>query len=285
MKRNGKQIQGARLYLVGTPIGNYDDMTFRAIDTLKKVKYIYCEDTRVTSQLLFHFDIHTPLRSYNVVTENELTDGLLDLVLSGNDIAIVSDAGMPGISDPGFLACKNAWDKGINVEVIPGVSASLMAIVASGIPCRNFYFVGFLNSKQSKRIEELNSLKRFKSTMIIYEAPHRISECLKDIDMVFGTRQIVVARELTKKYEEHLKGTAKEILDVVQTIKGEIVIIIEGATEEEVKSEINKLSLPKHFEYYTDLGYDKKDALKKVANDLNCSKSEIYSKLFGKDKI
>ena len=118
--------------------------------------------------MLFHFDIHTPLRSYNVVTENELTDGLLDLVLSGNDIAIVSDAGMPGISDPGFLACKNAWDKGINVEVIPGVSASLMAIVASGIPCRNFYFVGFLNSKQSKRIEELNSLKRFKSTMIIY---------------------------------------------------------------------------------------------------------------------
>ena len=151
-----------KLYLVATPIGNYLDMTYRAIEVLKKVDYIYCEDTRITGLLLSHFDIHTKMHSYNVVTENDLTDGLIKLIKEGNDVAVVSDAGMPGISDPGFLAARAAIKNNIDVVVIPGVSASITSLVGSGLPSKNFYFHGFLSSKQNFRRKELEELNYYK---------------------------------------------------------------------------------------------------------------------------
>jgi 16S rRNA (cytidine1402-2'-O)-methyltransferase len=284
LERHLHQNESNKLYLVGTPIGNYDDMTYRAVDTLKNVALIYCEDTRITSQLLSHFDIHTPLRSYNVMTENSLTDSLIEEILSGKNVAVVSDAGMPGISDPGYLACKKAWEKGIDVVVVPGVSASLTALVGSSIPCRTFSFIGFLNSKPTQRKKELEELRYKQETMIIYEAPHRIKETLQMMDEIFQNRQIVLARELTKHYEEYLRGTAEEILTVVDELKGEMVIILSGATLDEINQSLNQGSIEEHYQFYIDQGFDKKAALKKVAEDRNLSKSDIYSKIFGKEK-
>ena len=173
LKRQKNSNQASKLYLVGTPIGNFQDMTFRAIETLKQVDIIYCEDTRITGILLNHFDIHTPLKSYNVVTENALTKQLIETIKQGKNVAVVSDAGMPGISDPGYLAAKSATENDIDVVVIPGVSASLTALVASAIPTKNFYFHGFLASKQSVRKKELLALSDKEETLIFYEAPHR----------------------------------------------------------------------------------------------------------------
>ena len=158
LKRQKSNNESAKLYLIGTPIGNFDDMTFRAIETLKQVDLIYCEDTRITGKLLNHFDIHTPLKAYNVMTENDLTKGLIEQIKMGKNIAVVSDAGLPGISDPGYLACHEAIKSDIDVVVIPGVSASLTALCVSGLPTKCFYFHGFLNSKQSLRQKELLSL-------------------------------------------------------------------------------------------------------------------------------
>lgn len=273
-----------KLYLVATPIGNYLDVTYRAIEVLKKVDYIYCEDTRITGLLLSHFDIHTKMHSYNVVTENDLTDGLIKLIKEGNDVAVVSDAGMPGISDPGFLAARAAIKNNIDVVVIPGVSASITSLVGSGLPSKNFYFHGFLSSKQNFRRKELEELKEKEETIIIYEAPHRIKELLEDMLDIFGNRNICLVRELTKKYEEYLRGNIKEILEVVDEIKGEMVVVVEGKKEDEIVKELNNLSVKEHYNYYINNNIDPKTAIKKVAKDLKLSSSTIYQEIKGKNK-
>ena len=284
LKRQKSNNEVAKLYLVGTPIGNFDDMTFRAIEVLKQVDLIYCEDTRITGKLLNHFDIHTPLRAYNVMTENELTKGLIEQIKNGKNIAVVSDAGLPGISDPGYLACHDAVEQDIDVVVIPGVSASLTALCASGISTKSFYFHGFLNSKQSIRKKELVTLVDKEETLIIYEAPHRIKETLEDILEIFGNRNITLSRELTKKYEEILRGTVSEVLEVVDDLKGEMVLIIEGKKEDEVTNDLNSLTIKEHYNFYIEQGINFKEALKMVAKDRKVSKSIIYQEIFGKNK-
>ncbi len=267
------------LYLIPTPIGNFDDMTFRSVEVLKSVDYIYCEDTRVTKVLLSHFNILTPLRNYHIFNEDVKCDEIISLLKEGYNIALVSDAGLPCISDPGFLVSSNAIKQGIKVVSLPGASASLTALIASGLPNDTFYFNGFLNSKRTQRIKELEILSTKKETLIIYEAPHRIIETLKDIYKVFGNRRIVIARELTKKYEEYIRGTLEEIINNITELKGEIVLIIEGSSiDKEVKT-LNEQTIQEHYNYYIKQGMIETDAMKRVAKDRNISKSIVYKEI------
>lgn len=267
------------LYLVPTPIGNFDDMTFRSVDVLKNVDIIYCEDTRVTKVLLSHFNINTPLKSYHIFNENSRCDEVLNNLKNGLNVALVSDAGLPCISDPGFLISKYVIENDYNVVSLPGASASLTALIASGLPNEKFYFNGFLNSKQSQRIKQLQQLVDKEETLIIYEAPHRIEETLKDIYQVFGNRNIVIARELTKKYEEYIRGSLEEIIQNVKDLKGEIVLIVEGCSMKSNIIELNKLSIKEHFDYYMTSGMTENDAMKSVAKDRNVSKNVIYKEI------
>ena len=218
------------------------------------------------------------------MTENDLTKGLIEQIENGKNIAVVSDAGLPGISDPGYLACHDAIEKDIDVVVIPGVTASLTALCASGLPTKNFYFHGFLNSKQNLRKKELSSLVDKEETLIIYEAPHRIKETLDDILSIFGDRYITLSRELTKKYEEILRGKISEVLEVVDELKGEMVLIIEGKKDDEVTNDLNSLSIKEHYNFYIEQGVHFKEALKLVAKDRKVAKSMIYQEIFGKNK-
>lgn len=267
------------LYLVPTPIGNFEDMTFRSVEVLKNVDVIYCEDTRVTKVLLSHFNILTPLKNYHIFNEEIKSQEIIKLLEEGKNVALVSDAGLPCISDPGFLVSKDAIQKGFNVVSLPGASASLTALIASGLPNDNFYFHGFLNSKQSQRVKELQLLVNKKETLIIYEAPHRIMETLQDMLKVFGNRDIVIARELTKKYEEYIRGTLEEIVNSITELKGEIVIIVKGCIQDNITLELNKLSIPKHFDYYLQQNLSENEAMKRVAKDRNVSKSIIYKEI------
>lgn len=267
------------LYLVPTPIGNFDDMTFRSVDVLKNVDIIYCEDTRVTKVLLSHFNINTPLKSYHIFNENSRCDEVLNNLKNGLNVALVSDAGLPCISDPGFLISKYVIENDYNVVSLPGASASLTALIASGLPNEKFYFNGFLNSKQSQRIKQLQQLVDKEETLIIYEAPHRIEETLKDMYQVFGNRNIVIARELTKKYEEYIRGSLEEIIQNVKDLKGEIVLIVEGCSMKSNIIELNKLSIKEHFDYYMTSGMTENDAMKSVAKDRNVSKNVIYKEI------
>lgn len=272
----------SKLYLVGTPIGNVEDMTYRAVKVLSSVDLIYCEDTRITKKLLVHYDINTKLKSYHLHNEQDLTEELINQVKSGMNIAIVSDAGMPVISDPGFLAVRDATKLDIDIVVIPGASAGITALVGSGITSNKFTFLGFLNSKDGKRRQEIEKIKDKTSTLIMYEAPHRIKETLEMLRDVMPTRRLVLARELTKKYEEYLRGTAGEILEVIEEIKGEIVLIVEGASREELKSDLLEMSIVDHYKYYVDIDYDPKEAMKLVSKDRHISKSIVYQAIHKK---
>ena len=234
---------GPTLYLVPTPIGNFDDMTFRAVETLKSVDYVFAEDTRVTKVLLSHFKINTPLQSYHIFNEDTQADEILALLKNGHSIAMVSDAGMPSISDPGYLITKKAIESGINVIALPGASATLTALVGSGLPCENFTFVGFLNRRQTARIKELQSLADRPETLIFYEAPHRLVVTLADLLSVLGNRPAVIARELTKKFEEYVRGNLEDINVAALELKGEMVIIVKGAESPQVQIELGKLSI------------------------------------------
>lgn len=267
------------LYLVPTPIGNYDDMTFRSVEILKNVDAIYCEDTRVTKVLLSHFNISTPLKSYHIYNEQERLEEIIANLQKGLNIALVSDAGLPCISDPGYLITKHVIENNYNVVSLPGASASLTALIASGLPNEKFYFNGFLNSKQSQRIKQLEQLVDIRETIIFYEAPHRIIETLQDIYNVFGNRNIVIARELTKKYEEYIRGTLEEIINNISDLKGEIVLIVEGCKEKKEIINLNKLTIKEHYNFYSEQGLKENEAMKKVAKDRNVSKSIIYKEI------
>jgi 16S rRNA (cytidine1402-2'-O)-methyltransferase len=265
----------ARLYIVSTPIGNLEDITYRAIRILREVDLIACEDTRTTRRLLDHYDISTRTVSYHEHNEQERAEELLSHLESGQSIAVVSDAGTPLLSDPGYRIVRAAVEAGITVEAIPGPSALLTALVASGLPTDQFHFAGFFPPKQSQRIRILESLRDEAATLIFYEAPHRIVETLADIEAVLRDRAIVVARELTKIHEEVLRGAAASIRDTLSgrdSIRGEFVILIAKATkpahdETPVEEAIESLVLA---------GISRMDALKTVARERGLSKRDIY---------
>ena len=215
-----------KLYLIPTPIGNMKDITYRILETLKSVDYIYCEDTRNTRKLLSYYDIHKVLKSYHMFNEDKKCDEIIRELKEGMDIALVSDAGYPGISDPGYLICKRAIENGIDVTTLPGASASITALVNSGVDLDKFYFYGFLNHDLLPKKKELESLKDYPYTLIFYESPHRIKETLEVIYEILGNRYIVIAKDLTKKYEEYIRGNISDIMALNRELKGEMVLII-----------------------------------------------------------
>ena len=268
----------AKIYLVATPIGNLKDITYRAIETLNSVDIIYCEDTRTSLKLLNHYDIKKPLKSVHLFNEKEIASEIVEKALSGQNVAIISDAGLPIISDPGSLVVKTAIEKGVDVVPIPGANAALTALIASGIDASKFLFVGFLNHKATKKKEELKKLQTIDSTIILYEAPHKLIDTLTIINELYPNRQIVLARELTKLHEEFISGTPAEILGEAENLKGEMVIIIEGNKEEKTEQQLslNELTIEEHYQYYINQGMDYKEAMKQVSLDRNIPKKAVY---------
>lgn len=269
------------LFLVPTPIGNLEDITYRAVNTLKEVDLIACEDTRVTQKLLNHFEVDTPKTSYHEHNVNEKTGELIRLLVDGQNIAQVSDAGMPSISDPGVELVKEAIAHNIAVVPLPGANAALTGLIASGISPQPFTFYGFLSRKKSELKEELNQLKNHEETLIFYESPYRLEKLMETLVEVLGeNRQIVLAREVTKRYEEFIRGTAKEVLDWTEKteLRGEFVVILEGNKHvvEEVYWE--DWSILEHIEYK--MNFEKmssKDAIKVVAKERKLPKREVYA--------
>jgi 16S rRNA (cytidine1402-2'-O)-methyltransferase len=270
------------LYLVATPIGNLEDITLRAIRILKHADLIACEDTRQTQKLLSHYGIETRTVSYHEHNEASRAAELVEKLAQGGRIAVVSDAGMPGISDPGFRLVSLAIQRGVPVIPIPGPVAFVSALVAGGLPLESFGFRGFLPPKHGARRQELEKIRGSSSTEIFYEAPHRIRETLEDIAGVLGTeRSVVVARELTKVHEEFLRGTAGQVLDVVKNrgeLKGEIVLLIGAAAEGGTPAPADSIS-DRVERIMRDEKLDEKAALKKVAKERGISKSEAYREL------
>jgi 16S rRNA (cytidine1402-2'-O)-methyltransferase len=262
------------LFVVATPIGNLRDITYRALDTLRDVDVIACEDTRHTQKLLNHYRISNRTISFHEHNENERAEELLDMLRSGSSVAVVSDAGTPAINDPGYKLVKLAADAGIAVVPIPGPSAVISALVASGLPTDSFFFGGFLPSKKGDRIKRLTEVKDIPATLIFFEAPHRISRSIGDCIEILGDRNAAIARELTKVYEIFSRGRLSE-LPFLTNAKGEMVLLIERASKEmPANVPIDDLgTLIKSFE---DEGLDEKAALKKAAKRLGISRSEAY---------
>lgn len=267
------------LYLISTPIGNLNDITYRAVETMKKVEVIFSEDTRVTNQLLQHFDIRKKLISSHQYNELENKEKLLSYLSQGFDVGLVTDRGTPIISDPGYELAKIAIENGYHVIAIPGVTACVSALVVSGIPPQPFTFYGFLNSKAAKRKKELEELKNWKSTLIFYEAPHRLEEMLSDLLQVFGDRQCSISREITKRYEEVYRGTISSIMAEVKDAKGEFVIIVEGAPIQ--SNSYEHLTIVEHVNLYIKEGLSSKDAIKMVAKDRQLNKNDVYMQYHG----
>lgn len=268
-----------RIYLVATPIGNLEDITLRALKILKEVDLIAAEDTRHTLKLLNHFNISKPLISYYKQNEKVKGDMLIKKVCDGENIAIVSDAGTPGISDPGEEIVKNALEQGIEIIPIPGACAFVNALICSGISSKEICFIGFLSAIKKDKKEKLEELKYETKTIILYEAPHKLKNTLETLLEVLGDRNIVLARELTKIHEEFIRGRTSEILSKLEEIKGEFVIIIEGSKENKTdveKNNLNELTLEEHYNFYENQGLDKKEIIKKIAKDRNVNKNEIY---------
>ena len=261
------------LYLVPTPIGNLDDFTFRGVEILKKVDVIFSEDTRVTLNLLNHFNIKKHLVASHKFNEEKSSAKLLSYLNEGKNVALVTDRGTPLLSDPGNICVKKVVEMGYNVVSLPGATAAIPALTSSSIDSSRFLFYGFLNSKQSKRIKELELLKDVKYTIIFYEAPHRIIDTLNDMKQVFKNRYISIYREISKKYEKIYRCTIEEVIKELNEPKGEFVIVVSG-NDEEVS--YDDLSVQDHVDMYVRDGYTLKDAIKKVAKDRNVAKNEIY---------
>ena len=269
------------LYLVATPIGNLDDITLRAIKVLKEVDYIAAEDTRHSLKLLNHLEISKPLISYHRHNEDIKTDILINKLLENKNIALITDAGTPGISDPGEVVVKEAIKNNIKIMPIPGACALINALIASGIDTTEFAFLGFLALNKKNRKEQLDKIKNANLTTIIYEAPHKLLSTLKDLSTILENRKIVLARELTKIHEEFIQGNANELLNKIDSPKGEFVIIIDK--KEKMENEdinfLNNLSIEEHYNFYQKQGMEKNEIIKKIAKDRNVKKNEIY-KLF-----
>ncbi|MGE8207432.1 16S rRNA (cytidine(1402)-2'-O)-methyltransferase [Heyndrickxia sp. NPDC080065] len=271
------------LYLVPTPIGNLEDMTFRAIRILKEVHLIAAEDTRNSRRLCNYFEIHTPITSYHEHNKETSSKQILSRLLSGEKVALISDAGMPSISDPGYDLVAAALNENISVVPLPGANAALTALIASGLNPQPFYFYGFLPRGKKEKKSELEVLSKQKSTFILYEAPHRLKETLKAMYDVLGNRKVVLCRELTKKFEEFIRGSVEEIIIWFESneIRGEFCIIVEGSIEtDEMNPESiwwTSLSVIDHIDHYiSQNNLTTKEAIKQVAKDRNLPKRDVY---------
>ncbi len=268
------------LYLVATPIGNLDDITLRAIKVLQDVDIIAAEDTRHSLKLLNHLNISKPLISYHRHNEEIKSDLLINNLLEGKNIAIISDAGTPVISDPGQEIVKVAIENNIKVTPIPGACALITALISSGLDASEFTFIGFLPLNKKNRKEKLEQIQNSTNTTILYEAPHKLLSTLQDLNNFLENRKIVLARELTKSHEEFIFGTCDELLKKLENPKGEFVIIIEK--NENIQNNnldfLNALSLEEHYNFYINQGLSKNEAIKKIAKDKNVIKNEIYKK-------
>ena len=262
------------LYLVPTPIGNLEDMTYRSINILNTVEVIFSEDTRVTLQLLNHFDIKKKLIALHDHNEDSEKEKVLEYLKNGKSVAIVTDRGTPIISDPGYKTVKYVTDNGYNVVGLPGANAFVPALITSGIEPSPFMFYGFLNSKDSKRKTELESLKFCKYTIIFYEAPHRIKKTMEEILEIFGDRQVSLSREISKKFESIYRGKISDLLPTLDNIKGEFVIVVSPYKED--NSNNNELSVIDNVKLYIENGMEVMDAIKRVAKERNIPKNEIY---------
>ena len=273
------------LYLCATPIGNLEDITYRVLRTLKEVDLIAAEDTRNSIKLLNHFEIETPMTSYHEYNKIDKGRTLIAKLLEGQNIALITDAGTPAISDPGEELVKMAHEAGITITSLPGACACITALTLSGLPTRRFAFEAFLPTDKKERSQILDSLKNETRTLIIYEAPHHLIKTLEDLLLALGNRNATVCRELTKKHETVFKTTLETALNYYKENepKGECVIVIEGRTftelKEESRAEWQKLSIEEHVKMYMEQGLDKKEAMKAAAKDRGVSKQDIYKAL------
>lgn len=276
-----------KIYLVATPIGNLSDISMRAIETLKNADIIACEDTRNTIRLLNHFEIKGHLTSYHEYNKIDKAYELCEKVKEGKNIAFVSDAGMPAISDPGYELVEIAYKEGLEVTVVPGASAVVSALAISGISSRRFAFEGFLPADKNEKKEILTELSQESRTLILYEAPHRLLKTLKELFEYMGNRNIAIVREITKLHEEVLRGKLADIIADYESekvaIRGEYVLVIEGKSllekREERKKSFEEISIREHYEKYIAEGMDKKEAMKAVAKDRGIQKRDVYKEL------
>lgn len=274
-------MEKGNLYLIATPIGNLEDITLRAINTLKEVDIIAAEDTRHSLKLLNHLNISKPLISYHRHNEDVKTKELIALLSQGKNVGLITDAGTPGISDPGEEVVKQAIENDINIIPIPGACAAINALISSGMSTKEFIFYGFLPLNKKLREEKFEDIKRQNKTIIIYEAPHRIKSSLKEINEKFGNIKIVLAKEITKIHEEFIRGNIEEIINNIQEAKGEYIIIFEikGKSEKQMEMEnLNKLTIEEQYNYYEKMGLNKKEIIKKIAKNNNVPKDTIYKK-------
>ena len=276
-----------KIYLVATPIGNLSDISMRAIETLKNADIIACEDTRNTIRLLNHFEIKGHLTSYHEYNKIDKAYELCEKVKEGKNIAFVSDAGMPAISDPGYELVDIAYKEGLEVTVVPGASAVVSALAISGISSRRFAFEGFLPVDKNEKKEILTELSQESRTLILYEAPHRLLKTLKELFEYMGDRNIAIVREITKLHEEVLRGKLADIIADYESekiaIRGEYVLVIEGKSllekREERRKSFEEISIREHYEKYIAEGMDKKEAMKAVAKDRGIQKRDVYKEL------
>lgn len=272
-------MEYGKLYIVATPIGNLEDITYRAINILQNVDIIAAEDTRHTLKLLNHYNITKHLISYHRHNEDIKSDELLNKLKNGNNVALVSDAGTPGICDPGAIIIKKCLEQNIQVIPIPGACAFVNGLICSGLNTDAFLFLGFLPLNKKNRKYRLEQIENSKQTVILYEAPHKLQTTLEDLQKILGDRKIVIARELTKIHEEFIRGNVDEVIEKTKDIKGEIIILIEGIKEDfnELKKEkFEKFTLEEHYKYYEKQGFDKKEIIKKIAKDRAVHKNVIY---------
>lgn len=273
------------LYLCATPIGNLEDITFRVLRVLKEVDLIAAEDTRNSIKLLNHFEIKTPMTSYHEFNKYDKAKVLVEKMLEGTNIALITDAGTPGISDPGEELVKQAYEAGIEVTSLPGAAACVTALTLSGLSTRRFAFEAFLPADKKERAAVLEELKTETRTMILYEAPHRLLKTLKELETVLGNRRLTICKELTKRHETAFQTTIEEAVVYYEANepRGEFVMVIEGRSREELKQEAiaqwMELSVEEHMEVYLSQGMEKKEAMKKVAKERGVSKREIYQAL------
>lgn len=263
------------LYLCATPIGNLEDMTFRAVKILREVDLIAAEDTRHTRKLLTHFDIHTPLIRYDEFTKT-VGEKIIQEILAGKNVACVSDAGMPAISDPGADLVRLAINANIKISPIPGANAALSALICSGLSTEKFLFAGFLPKSKKNRMEILQKLSEHEETIIFYESPHRLNKFFDELENIFGDRNISVAREITKIHEEFLRGKISDIKKIIDEPVGEFVIIVEGCGDKNISVDVTEENFLNTYKNFLAAGLDKKAAIKQTANKFNLSRREVY---------
>ena len=271
-----------KLYVCATPIGNLEDITYRTLRVLNEVDLIAAEDTRHSIKLLNHFEISKPLTSYHEHNKDSKGGYLINKLLEGENIALISDAGMPGISDPGEEVIKQAIENNIEIEVLPGATASITALVGSGLETAKFAFEGFLDRDKKRRREQLEEIKHEKRTIIFYESPHRLKDTLKDMLKILGNRSISINRELTKKYQEIIRNDIQGCIDIFneREVKGEFVLIVEGFKGEiEQVSEYDNLNERDYVQKLIEEGITKKDAIKIVCKERKLKKDVVYKQV------